>query len=68
MTLKPDSFRALGVKTPLKAYRKKGYEAKLALNTTLTIPNFLTFDANTHCLMRQEAQLLNKSLRIANTQ
>jgi hypothetical protein len=41
---------------------KKGYEAKLAIQSTIL--NFISFYANNQCLMRQEARLLNEKLKL----
>jgi hypothetical protein len=64
VTPKPDGLRALDVKNPygLNYSSQKGYEAKLAIQSTKL--KFSPFDANAQSLMRQEARLLNEKLKV----
>jgi hypothetical protein len=60
MICKPDDFRALDVKIPLRTYysSQKGYKTKLATN--LIKSRFSHFDMNTHCLIRQDSHISEK--------
>jgi hypothetical protein len=60
VTPKPGDFRALDVETSLglNYSSQKSYGAKLQFFSW----NFSSFDANTHCLARQEVRLLNEKL------
>jgi len=60
MTPKLDGFKALGVKHPKDLLTQVKKATKLNLAILSINPNFLPFDVNTQCLMRQEIWLLSE--------
>jgi hypothetical protein len=64
MTLKPDSFRELGVKHPKDLLTQVKKATTLNLSILSRNPNFKPFDVNTQCLMRQVVQLLSEKFKI----
>jgi hypothetical protein len=66
MTPKPDGFRALGVKQPKDLLTQVKKATKLNLAILSSNPNFTLFDANTQCLIRQEARLLSEKFKFFN--